>query len=237
MTGTQFANYVRKQTKTNSATFTNADILLYANLKKDDIAKKITGVNEDYFGIFMTRNLVINQRNYAFEPTQLNHMKYLEACLDGTTWKRLMEYDINNLGITTDEASIVAAMSMKQPGFDIFGNEIIILSDTAIIDVTDGLKLWTIIYPADLTEGDLSGSDDLSVPPSSTSFGLPRQFHKLWADAVVVEWKNSQDRPIALTAVEQQFDARLEYALTDIKGGNLDRVVTASVPYNDGSQY
>ena len=53
MTSKQFADYIRKKTKTNSSTFTDADILLYANIIKDDIAKEVNKANEDYFGIRM----------------------------------------------------------------------------------------------------------------------------------------------------------------------------------------
>lgn len=237
MTGSQFASYIRKATKTNSTTLPDADLVLLANIVKDDIAKRITQANEDYFGIFMTRNLVAGQRNYAFEPEQMNHMKYLEAKIDGTNWKRLREYDINQLQITSDEASIQSAFSLRDPGFDIFGNEIILYTGTAIIDVTDGLKLWTIVYPSDISASSLTSSDDLSIPPTTTSFGFPRQFHKVWADRVVVEYKNSQDKPLPLTQNEQLVEQRFLDALHDLKGGNLDRSVEPSVPYNDGSDY
>lgn len=237
MTGQQFASYIRKQTKTNSTTLPDADLVLLANIVKDDIAKRITKANEDYFGIWMTRNLVAGQRNYAFEPEQMNHMKYLEAKIDGTTWCRLREYDINQLHMTSDEASIQSYFAARTPGFDIFGNELVLYSGTPIIDVTDGLKLWTIVYPSDITALTLASTDDLSIAPSTTSFGFPRQFHKVWADTVVVEYKNSQDKPLPLTENEQRLDARFQDALNDIKGGNLDREVLPSEPYDDGSDY
>ena len=63
--------------------------------------------------------------------------------------------------------------------FDIFGGEIVIYSGKPIIDVTDGLELWAIIYPADLTS--LSGTSDMSIAPNKTSFGMPRQLHMVWA--------------------------------------------------------
>ncbi len=237
MTGVQFASYIRKQTRTNSTTFPDADIVLFANPGKDDIASKITKTDEDYFGIWMVRNIVADKRNYAFENTQLNHMKRLEAKLDGTNWKKLVEYDVNTLGITTDEASIVSYFSGKRPGFDIFGNELFLLNDAAIINVTEGLKLWTIIYPSDIATATLSSTDDLSVPASSTEFAVPRQFHLLWADDVVIKWKNSQPKRVALTKNEIQWEQRLAEVLGEIKGMNKDRVIEATVPSDNGQDY
>lgn len=235
MTGYDFAFYIRKQTKTNTTTLPDSDIVLYGNTWKDEIAKRITKANEDYFGIFMKRNLIAGQRNYAFDPEQLNHMKYLEASLDGTTRVRLKEYDINTLGITTEEADVQRFFQGFDPGFEIFGNELFIFSGLPIIDVTDGLKLWTIVYPKDISATTLADDTaDLSEPPTSIDFGVPRQFHKLWADAVVIEYKNSQEKPIPLTVSEQLFDSRLAQAVGDIRGQNLDRSTESSMPQDDG---
>lgn len=238
MTGVQFTTYIRRQTKTNATTFTDDDIVLYANTWKDEIAKRITKANEDYFGIFMTRNLVAGQRNYAFESQQLNHMKYLEAKLDGVAWCPLVEYDINSLRIPSNETDIQLYFASRSPGFDIFGNELVILNGAAIPDVTDGLKLWTIVYPRDITTLMLADAvADLSEPPTSIDFGLPRQFHKLWADSVVVEYKNSQETPIPLTVNEQLVPTRLAETVNDIKGENLDRSTESTVPTDDGQDY
>ena len=235
MTGTQFAAYIRQQTRQDSTTLPDAAIVALGVALQDDIVKEIVKTNEDYFGIAMTRNLTINQRNYKFPTDMLSQMKYLEAKLDGTNWKRLTETDMNSLGITTDEASIVAAYAGQEPQFDIMGGEVYILSDSAIAAVTDGLKLWAFIYPTSLTTGVLAGSDDLSTPPSTTSFGyMPRQFHRLWADAIVIEWKGSQDKPVALTQSEMNWENRLQLALNSIKKMNLDRASEAAIPSTDG---
>ena len=47
MTNKQFAIILQKY-KTNSTTFPDSEILLYANIIKDDIAKEVNKANEDY---------------------------------------------------------------------------------------------------------------------------------------------------------------------------------------------
>lgn len=244
MTSTQFAAYIRLKTKTNSTTFTDVDMLILANIVKDDIIKEIKKAGEDYLGMETVRDLVSGKRNYGFPSYILGNIKYVQAKLDGTNWRALDEFDINDQisesreskeKITTDETSILANWAGKKPSFDIFGGELVIYSDSAIIDVTGGLKLWSIIYPADLTV--LNGTTDMSLPPSTTSFGMPRQLHKVWAKMVVIEWKNSQDRQVPLTENELNIQLELAQAISSLKDFNQDRVTAPQAPYNDGSQY
>ncbi|PIY96081.1 MAG: hypothetical protein COY66_04990 [Candidatus Kerfeldbacteria bacterium CG_4_10_14_0_8_um_filter_42_10] len=238
MTGVQFASYIRQKTRQDSTTLTDAAIVALGVGVQEDIVKEITKVNEDYFGIALLRNLVAGQRNYAFPSDILSQMKYLEAQLDGTEWERLTETDLNSLGINTDEDSIQEYYADKDPQFDIMGGEIYILSGDAIISVTSGLKLWAFIYPPTLTTAALASANDLSVPISTTAFGyMPHQLHRLWADAIVVEWKQSQDKPVGLTDSEGNWENRMRMALDSMKGSNLDRAIIASVPDDDGQNY
>ena len=228
MTPVQFAAYIRKRTKTNSTTFPDDDILLYANIIKNDIAKEVTKANEDYFGMELKRNLQAGKRNYAFPTYMLNNMKYLQAKLDGTNQKVLKEFDVNSYGKPTDESSILANWAGKEPSFDIFGGEITIYSDSAIIDVTEGLILWSIIYPADLTS--LAGTSDMSENPTLTSFGMPTELHFVWATKVIIEYKQSKEKPIPLTERELNVNNDLTLAINSLKGLNLDRSVVATMP-------
>ena len=238
MTSTEFAAYVRQKTKTNSTTFTDAEILALTVPAQDDIAKEVIKANEDFFGLEVIRNITVSQRNYAF-ASELIQIKILQAKLNGTDWEVLDEYDNNTLRINTDNTSIKKFFSdygnVYNPGYFLFGSEIIILNDSDISAVTDGLKMWAIFWPTKLTS--LSGSDDMSVRPSATGVGFPRQFHEILARRVIIEWKESQDPPVKLTARELKYDNDLQEALDSIKGLNLDRSVEATTPYDDGQDY
>jgi hypothetical protein len=236
MTPTAFATLVRFYTKTNTTTFTDAQILQLANVFKDDIAAKISkDVDEDYFGMTFFTDLVADQREYQLPSTILGRIKYVEAKLNGTDWKRLNEFDITQYQKPTSEADILAQFAGKDPEFDIWDRSIYIYSDAAIADVDDGLKLWGTIFPADFTT--LSSSTDMSSDPSVTSHGFPIEFHELLARIVSISWKTSQPRPIPLSAKEQTYEIDLERALINMKDRNLDRSYIATFEDSSGHEY
>lgn len=266
MTPRNFATYVRQQTGTNSTTFTDAKILSYMNLIKDDYAARIAECNEDIFGMILYRNLVRGQREYSFPEKVLNNIKYAEvdemvynrsaefedqlqqlyATCPQTTipmlpssgkYKRLNELDINTTHSDTDETGIRKYMSGRPPSFDIFRNSYWVWSDKEIPPIRDGLKVYIIQYPDnyETLNSDVDLANDLVRPLSS---GLPRQVHTIWADAVIVMFKNSKDKPIPLTDAESKIEDRLKVALAEITGTNLDRTQTSSVPqYAEGQNF
>lgn len=236
MTYTQWATLVRYYTKTNSVTFTDADILTLANIFKDDIAGLLSKeVGEDYFGLRFERDLLAGQREYDLPAELMGRFKYLEAKLNGTDWNTLNETDLTTFNRTSDENTIRGYFSNTDGQFDIWDNSIFLLTGSAIIDVTDGLKLWAIIFPADFSS--LVSAIDMSTPPTEYSHGFPRQFHELLARRVSIAYKSSKDRPIPLSEKEKLYEVDLATVIQTMKGMNLDRVVIGSVPHNDGSQY
>lgn len=235
MTSTEFATLVRLYTSTNSSSFTDAEILALANPIKDEIAAEITKRNEDYFMMRFYRNLEAGVREYGMPDEILNHIKYVQAKLDGSNLEHLTEADMNSLGIPLDETNIVLYYADRDPQYDINRRALYILSGNAIIDVTDGLILHAIIFPANITV--LSGSTDMSVDPTEYTFGFPRIFHELWARKVSVAWKSSRPKPIPLSPLELRYDKDLEEKLNGVGNGNLDRSVAATVPVNDGQGY
>lgn len=232
----KFATLVRYYTKTNSTTFPDADILVLANIFKEDIAGLIAKeVGEDYFGLRFERDLIAGQREYDLPSEVMARIKYLEAKLDGVEWERLSEVDLTEYERTTDEATILSNFSNETPKFDIWDQSIFILSGSAIIDVTNGLKLWAIIFPSDFT--DLSSAVDMSTNPDDYTHGFPRQFHELLARRISIAYKSSKDRPIPLSEKEKLYEVDLITQIQTMKGTNLDRSITPSAPHDDGSQY
>ena len=235
---TEFAAYVRYHTKTDTDTLTDAELVMLANVEKDDIAKEVVKCNEDIFGMKYHRDLEAGVREYSFPNEILANIKYVEAFVanNGTENKKLSEFDLTSYNRTTDESSIRHYFSGKYL-FDIFRKSLWLYCGEEIVDVTDGITLWAIQYPADLTTAKLASTDDMSIAPSTISSGMPREVHEIWARATVISYKNSKEKPIPLTQKEQNYDNDLQSALNAIKGTNLDRENTGEVPYNDGSQY
>ncbi len=233
---TKFATLVRYYTKTNSTTFTDADILVLANIFKDDICALVSKeVGEDYFGLRFVRDLKAGQREYELPAEVMSRIKYLEAKLDGDNWEKLKETDLSSYDSATDETTIESEYAEKDPEFDLFDQSIFILSGDAIIDVTEGLKLWSIIFPADFPN--LTSTEDMSTPPDDYSHGFPRQFHELLARRISIAYKSSKDRPIPLSEKEKLYEVDLATAIQTLKDANLNRSVQPKAPYDDGSQY
>jgi len=233
---TKFASLIRYYTKTNSTTFTDADILVLANIFKDDICGLIAkDVGEDYFGLRFERDLIAGQREYDLPAELMSRMKYLQAKLDGTNWEKLNETDLITYNKALDEDTIQLTYSERSPEFDLWDQGIYILSGDAIIDVTDGLKLWAIIFPSDFT--DLTSTEDMSTNPDDYTHGFPRQFHELLARRISIAYKSSKDRPIPLSEKEKLYEVDLVNQIETMKDANLDRSVKPLTPYDDGSEY
>jgi len=242
MTGTNFASLIRKYTSTNSTTLPNADIVLFANVVKDDFAKEIIKIDEDLFGVPVTTNLRassttdISQREYAF-PVDNMKVKRVEAKLDGTNWVKLIKFDPIIIPRPITDAEITDRFTNTNTGgyWDKFRNAIWIYSGT-ISAVTDGLRMWHIAYPVDIDADDLSGSTDLSEDPTSTTASLPRQFHELWARKISIIWKGNREKPLPLTERELRFDKDFKDALASMN--NIDEeTITGQLPSDSHLQY
>ena len=231
---TEFLSFVRKSTQTDENTFPEEDVVLFANVYKNDFVKDIVKINEDLFGMPMTVPLVAGQREYAF-PDEAIKVKQLEAKLDGIKWQKLYETDMAIESFATDEDSIRSAFSQRAPAYEIFRRSFTIYSHVPIIDVDAGLKMSAIIYPADFT--DFSSSTDMSVDPTDTSAGFPGEFHLLLARRVSIAYKESQDIAIPLTDSELGFARSYASALKAISDTNLARSYRTEVPRTTGYNY
>jgi hypothetical protein len=232
MTGKEFSDYIRYRTRTNSTTFPDADIVLLGDVWLEKLAKAVMGADEDTLLLPQTTDLNINIREYPFPKDILSRMKRVEAKFDGTNWIWLSEFDLVDYKKPTDEATILANFSNEEGHafYDLSRKSIWIYSGT-IIAVVNGLKLWCNTYPAKLTAAKLANTtDDLSLDPSTTEHGFPRELHKLWAEGVIIDYKQSREKPIPLTERELKYDGDLEEAVVALRHGNLDREVIADLP-------
>ena len=236
MTPVKFAALVRYYTRSNSTTFSDTDILMLANVLKDEMCAEVAELNEDYFVMRFYRNLDPTQplagRAYAFPAEALTKIKYVQAKLDGSTWSHLGEFDINSLKMPIDEDNIRMYWAGKKPSFDISARALVIYHADAIIAVTDGLVLHSTMYPSDLTA--LNGTVDMSEDPSDVTFGIPRPIHELLARRVSIAFKSSKDKPIPLSEKEKQYEVDWAAIKKNMKGQNLDRVFVPTTPKETG---
>lgn len=186
-------------------------MLPLVNLFKDEIASLIVEKNNGMFLVPTTFNLVSNQREYGLPDDLLNRMHKVEIKFSSTSSRFPSTFMKDWRGSET-ESEIVKYFTNEQGGFGhtIRRRALFILSGT-IAAVTGGGRLWYHAYPADLAN--LSGSTDLAIDPSTTTFGIPKQVHELIARRVAIEFKGSQPKPIPLNAMEKNYSIDLETQL------------------------
>lgn len=230
MTPAEFATHVRFMTRTNSTTFTNAEILALMKIRQDEIAKAILEADEDILLIPQYTSLVADQREYPLPQDMLSSIKRVEAKLDGTNFIKLYEFDPTTYGQTINTESDITQNFSNEEGyafFDLSRKSLTIYSGT-ITSVTAGLKILVNTWPTAI--GDLTGTEDMSQDPSTTTHGIPREMHEIWARGVIIDWKSSREKPIPLSEREQVYGIDLIKAINSLKPQNLDRNFTGKLP-------
>lgn len=240
MTGTELAALIRFKTRTNSTTFTDTDMLPLVNAFIKEISSMVVERNNGMFLIPSTFDLVADQREYGFPDDMLNRMHKLEIKFASGDSRFPSTY-IKDYYNSETESEIVALFSNSENEFahTIRRRAVFVLSGT-IIAVTDGGRLWYHAYPADLAN--LTGSTDLSVDPSTTTFGFPRQLHELLARKISIEYKGSKPKPIPLNETEKNYDKDLQIQLDaishiDNSGEVIGELPPASDFGNNGFNY
>lgn len=210
MTGVELNTLINFKTKANDTTFSVAAKTPIVNIFKNEIASKIVERNVGYFLIPETFDLVANQREYAWPSAILNRIKKLELKFSSSD-ARFPSRFLKDYGGSETESEIVKSFgnSEKQFAHTIRRRAVFILSGT-IPNVTGGGRILIYQLPENI---DLTNSMDLSVDPSTTTFGLPLQFHELLARAVSIEWKGSQPKPVPLNKKELTYEVDLQAAL------------------------
>lgn len=214
MTGTELNTLINFYCGTNDTTFTTAAKLPLVNIYKNEIASKIVERNAGYFLIPATFDLVANQREYAWPDSILNRLHKLELKFSSSNSRFPSTYKKDYMGSET-ESEIVKMFGNEEGQFAhcIRRRAVFILSGT-IISVTGGGRIWYHQLPVDLAN--LTGSTDLAIDPSTTTFGFPEGFHELLARRVTIAWKGSRPKPIPLNEKEQAYETDLKEKLNAI---------------------
>lgn len=214
MTGTELNTLINFKTGCDDTTFSTAEKLPLVNIFKNEIASKIVERNAGYFLVPALFDLNSNQREYAFPDAILNRMHKLELKFSASDARFPSTYIKDYQGSET-ESEIILNFGNSQGDFahTIRRRAVFILSGT-IPTLSGGGRLTYYLLPADLST--LTGSDDMSIDPTTTTFGFPKQFHELLARRVSIEWKSSQPKPLPLSRHELNYENDLKDALDAI---------------------
>jgi len=238
MTFKNFAWFIRKQSGTSATTFLDADLIKYANIYKDEIARRIVRRKQDVFGMPMTINLGVDVngnpiREIPLDKNSIQDVKHVEAKLDGTNWVPLTEMDLVGYRGVTDETYIQNKFGNGEGEcfYDLFRGSLWIYSGK-FGAVTDGLKLWTFNWPADIVS--LAYEKEMSIDPSGTSAGMPREFRELWARRVIIAKKAETDKPQKITDSEKLWELSFQRALIEFSAEGPIYAKMESDGYDNG---
>lgn len=237
MTPQKLAEYCRYKTRTNATTLPDSELIILANMVKDRLILQALEADEDLFLVPTYQNLVAGQREYPLLSDTLSRIKRVEAKLNGTDFIKLAEFDLpqHRYPIST-EADITRYFTNEEGRafFDIMRGSIVIYSGT-ITNVTDGLKIWLNTEVPNITS--MTSTTDMSVDPSNTTNGIPKALHHVLAQGMIIEWKESREKPIPLSQTEQNYDLAVRKAVSSLKRANYDRTFMGVVPTEYGEEY
>lgn len=204
-------------------------MLALVNLIKDEIASQIVERNNGMFLVPYTFNLVADRREYPVGDDVLNRIHKVEIKFAAGDARQPSTY-IKDYNGSETESEIIKNFTNYKGEFahTIRRRALFILSGT-IIDVASGVRMWSHVFPADLT--DMTASTvSMEVDPSTTTFGFPRQFHELLARRVQIEWKGSQPKQVPLSLQEQRYETDLEKQLEAISTVDNSGEIIAELP-------
>lgn len=209
------------------------------NLIKDEIVLKIQKARSEIFNIKGDQDLVASStsREYIIPTAALNMIIDLELKFSSSgDYVIATSIARRHYKDSLQESKIVNSFDNIKPRYFIRRKKVYILSGT-ISAVTDGFRLVYDLLPADLAN--LTGSADLAIN-SATVNGIPKEFHKLWARKVIVDFKNDNNMP--LSRKDLSYEKDLEKALDDLSVADLSAETIGSLPSastrgSDGANY
>lgn len=239
MNGITFAQFVRKLTKQNSTSLPDDDLVVYANAAKEEMCSDVEILDEAYFNMEWYRDLVAGQRFYSLPWGLMNRIQKVSLKLTawGGKYRMAEESRLAMEQYPIDETNVAANSTDAAPKFFLNREGLYLLTSSTITDEVDGIQLFGKARPNDISAATLHSSVDLSVPPSADGVGVPERLHVLWARRTSIEFKQNQDRPIALNEKEQMFNQDLTKAIRALGGQNTVRKQAVRVPRNLGYQY
>ena len=245
MTCNDIKNYVCGKLHLNNETefqSKHTDMVDVANMVLDDLYGAISWKNLGYFGEYSVLNTTGSIRIYAIPATVLNKITNIEVNLGVSTadWKPLTMKIKNDIpDFVFNETWITEKYSNEDPVGFIFGGNLYILSGTFPAN-SPGIRFWYIDFPDPIDSMDgtieLSAIKTVNLPTGgTTAIGLPRQFHRLLANGIIIDFKEANE--ISLVGRETTYDQDLSKKLNELSPLNTDEEIKAAIPEDDGSEY
>lgn len=134
------------------------------------------------------------------------------------------------------EALAIAALPTTPTGEASMGYITVLASASTFVGGTDALEDGTGGNPATTTN---YYPTETEVP---AIHGVPQELHELVARGIIIDYKESREKPIPLSETELKYEFDLGRAIESVKHGNLDRETIGELPPantrgNNGQDY
>lgn len=239
MTETQLTALIRTNyTKTTTATLPNAELQPLMNAAKDEIASLITEKKPHAFTIEHLDTFTAAQRRITLPNGILNFISYVEIAFKNESplpYVKVRRMKREDYAKALVEANINGDFTNDEPWYFIENGALYLLSgkiDSTTLGfstLASGVRIVASVWPEDFGAS-LNGSSELSNPPSTTTFGFPRQFHELLARRVSIMWKQLRPKPIPLSALELNYERDLQKQLDAISMDDLSEEIIGRLP-------
>lgn len=213
-------------TNADTSAFTNANRLVLINDHLSRVQTTILRAQDEWdFDDsnntdlpILTADLVASQQYYTL-PTGMIDMKRLEMSYDGSTWKKVEPFDINERGRDTNDLSDFSKVS---PFYDLVASDTFTLYPIPDTNVTGGLKIWISRTPVDFTSAELT--------TGTKEPGFDPLFHQILAYGPALDFCVARNLPQAGN-LKKVYD-ELMMALQNHYGDKQeDRVLSLSTAY------
>lgn len=188
MTNQNCFDLVRARTNTNTNTLTNTNLFLFLNERNRQLVAALQAIRENYKSEVSTANLVADQQEYVL-PDDAMRLKRLEVTYDGTNWKNVIFFDINERRKQTDTTTVSNDFSTDKPYADVHDTSVF-LYPVPTAARTNGLKLWYSVRPQDMTL-------------TTQSADVPKEYHMFLVELITLDAEVSRGRLAPTVAMEK----------------------------------
>lgn len=191
----QLAKQVRFQCWADEYTLKDSDLTMLYNSEIDSYCNVwvLANSNEYYLGKSVE---LINNSNKIEIPYDIIRIRRVELYIGGE-WIVGQLYNINRIPLLSEK------VELQKEGYAIMGREIIVLSENV-----EKINIYGQYYPLYIEDDSVWQSES-----ELGEMGLSRVWYRLLKNRMAIVWKETRDKPIALTVYEKQLAVDVQTAM------------------------
>ena len=217
----------------------HTSMVYVANMVARDIAGAISWKNLGYFGDFTDLDITGSVRIYPIPSEVQDKLRAIEVYAGGE-WRKLTIKDINDIpNFKFNETWITENFNNETPIGFIYGSNLHILSGQLTAS-TPGIRFWFTTIPDKITSMDSTVelhqmTTIRSMTGTTMAIGLPRQFEKLFATGIIIDYKEANELP--LVGRELLYDQDLKEKISQLSPVSTSEEFLANYNTETGEDY